>query len=248
MPVALRRVHHHRDREAQDGVGARLPGDLITLALILVTIIVLKVAVAFADFYGSFGAQLPLPPGRLWRFPNSAFAAPATAFRRQRGRRDRRVRQPTAGPVRPSAARPADARERGQEVRDLADGPDAGDAVRWRPAARQRARHAAKSVGNSMAAQLAWSARVREGESFAAALEARHLPRGRGEDGGGRQSTGALQDMLNTVADFYDEEIATTMDRSQTLVEPVLLAAGHHRQPAAGALHAVVPACSVLAG
>jgi type IV pilus assembly protein PilC len=29
--------------------------------------------------------------------------------------------------------------------------------------------------------------------------------------------------MLNTVADFYDEEIATTMDRFVTLVEPVLL-------------------------
>jgi type IV pilus assembly protein PilC len=37
------------------------------------------------------------------------------------------------------------------------------------------------------------------------------------------ESTGALQDMLNTVADFYDEEIATTMERFITLVEPVLL-------------------------
>jgi len=37
------------------------------------------------------------------------------------------------------------------------------------------------------------------------------------------ESTGALQDMLNTVADFYDEEISTTMERFITLVEPVLL-------------------------
>jgi type IV pilus assembly protein PilC len=37
------------------------------------------------------------------------------------------------------------------------------------------------------------------------------------------ESTGALQEMLNTVADFYDEEIATTMERFITLVEPVLL-------------------------
>jgi type IV pilus assembly protein PilC len=37
------------------------------------------------------------------------------------------------------------------------------------------------------------------------------------------ESTGALQEMLNTVADFYDEDIATTMDRFVTLVEPVLL-------------------------
>jgi type IV pilus assembly protein PilC len=37
------------------------------------------------------------------------------------------------------------------------------------------------------------------------------------------ESTGALQEMLNTVADFYDEEISTTMERFITLVEPVLL-------------------------
>ena len=37
------------------------------------------------------------------------------------------------------------------------------------------------------------------------------------------ESTGALQDMLNTVADFYDEEIATSMERFVTLVEPALL-------------------------
>ena len=37
------------------------------------------------------------------------------------------------------------------------------------------------------------------------------------------EATGALQDMLNTVADFFDEEIATYMERFVTLVEPVLL-------------------------
>ena len=37
------------------------------------------------------------------------------------------------------------------------------------------------------------------------------------------ESTGALQDMLNTVANFYDEEISTTMDRFVTLIEPTLL-------------------------
>ncbi len=37
------------------------------------------------------------------------------------------------------------------------------------------------------------------------------------------ESTGALQEMLNTVADFYDEDISTTMERFVTLVEPTLL-------------------------
>jgi type IV pilus assembly protein PilC len=85
---------------------------------------------------------------------------------------------------------------------------------------------AAKSVGNQyMAAQLEIvSTRVREGESFAAALEARKtFPEVAVKMAEVGESTGALQDMLNTVADFYDEEISTAMERFITLVEPVLL-------------------------
>jgi type IV pilus assembly protein PilC len=37
------------------------------------------------------------------------------------------------------------------------------------------------------------------------------------------ESTGALQEMLNTVADFFDEEISTNMERFITIVEPALL-------------------------
>jgi type IV pilus assembly protein PilC len=37
------------------------------------------------------------------------------------------------------------------------------------------------------------------------------------------ESTGALQEMLNTVADFFDEEIATKTERFVTLIEPTLL-------------------------
>jgi type IV pilus assembly protein PilC len=37
------------------------------------------------------------------------------------------------------------------------------------------------------------------------------------------ESTGALQEMLNSLADFYDEEIDTEVGRFITLVEPVLL-------------------------
>jgi type IV pilus assembly protein PilC len=76
-----------------------------------------------------------------------------------------------------------------------------------------------------MASQLdIVSLRVREGQSFAAALEARHVfPEVAVKMAEVGESTGALQEMLNTVADFYDEEIATTMERFITLVEPVLL-------------------------
>ena len=37
------------------------------------------------------------------------------------------------------------------------------------------------------------------------------------------ESTGALQDMLNSLADFYDEEIETELGRFVTLIEPMLL-------------------------
>jgi type IV pilus assembly protein PilC len=85
---------------------------------------------------------------------------------------------------------------------------------------------AARSIGNQyMAAQLEIvSARVREGESFAAALDARRVfPDVAVKMAEVGESTGALQEMLNTVADFYDEDISTTMERFVTLVEPTLL-------------------------
>ena len=66
--------------------------------------------------------------------------------------------------------------------------------------------------------------RVREGQSFGTAL------RGRGvfpdvaikmvEVG---ESTGALEEMLNSLADFYDEEIETEVGRFITLIEPAIL-------------------------
>ena len=88
------------------------------------------------------------------------------------------------------------------------------------------------------------TARVREGQSFAAALEARGVfPDVAVKMAEVGESTGALQDMLNTVADFYDEEISTNMERFVTLIEPLLLVimgiviAG----AAAGAVHAALP-------
>ena len=66
--------------------------------------------------------------------------------------------------------------------------------------------------------------RVREGESFASAL----LARGIFPDVAVKmvevgESTGALQEMLNSLADFYDEEIETEVGRFVTLIEPVIL-------------------------
>ena len=37
------------------------------------------------------------------------------------------------------------------------------------------------------------------------------------------ESTGALQEMLNSLSEFYDEEIETSLARFITIVEPALL-------------------------
>jgi len=37
------------------------------------------------------------------------------------------------------------------------------------------------------------------------------------------EATGALQDMLSSLADFYDEEIETELARFVSLIEPILL-------------------------
>ncbi len=74
---------------------------------------------------------------------------------------------------------------------------------------------AAKAVGNRfMAESLGGVARqVREGGSLAAALSERDIfPHVAVEMVEVGESTGALADMLNSVADFYDEENETSLD------------------------------------
>jgi type IV pilus assembly protein PilC len=206
------------------------PAILTGLAVVLVGIIVLKVVPAFADFYSSFGAELPVATRVILgvsEFVRAQFlliiiavaAATVTVLTwvRQPGQRSRfdhlLLGLPMLGPV----ARKFATSQMARTLATLLGGGlplvNALDI-------------AAKSVGNQfMARQLdIVSARVREGESFAAALDARHaFPEVAVKMAEVGESTGALQEMLNTVADFYDEEIATTMERFITLVEPVLL-------------------------
>ena len=66
--------------------------------------------------------------------------------------------------------------------------------------------------------------RVSEGESFASALLRRQIfPDVAVKMVEVGESTGALQEMLNSLADFYDEEIETEVARFVTLIEPVIL-------------------------
>ena len=76
-----------------------------------------------------------------------------------------------------------------------------------------------------MAQQLNIAAQqVREGRSLASAM----LQSGAFPDVAIKmvevgESTGALQEMLNSLSEFYDEEIDTNLTRFVTIVEPALL-------------------------
>lgn len=206
------------------------PAILVTLALGLVSIIVLKVVPAFSDFYGSFGAQLPLVTRIIVAVSDfirgqfvylivavAVVAIALVSWLQQKGQKARFDRVVLRLPMLGQVARKFATSQMARTLATLLGGGlplvNALDI-------------ASKSVGNQyMASQLEIvSARVREGESFAAALDARGaFPEVAVKMAEVGESTGALQDMLNTVADFYDEEISTNMERFVTLVEPVLL-------------------------
>jgi type IV pilus assembly protein PilC len=66
--------------------------------------------------------------------------------------------------------------------------------------------------------------RVREGSGFAEALSAQEVfPSVAIKMAEVGESTGALAEMLNSLADFYDEEINSDLSRFVTLIEPALL-------------------------
>jgi type IV pilus assembly protein PilC len=206
------------------------PAILVSLATVLVSVIVLKVVPAFSDFYESFNAQLPLITRVIvrisdfvltyfWLILVAVLAVVATVYgwARQPGQKVRLDRWLLGLPMLGEVARKFATSQMARTLSTLLGGGlplvNALDI-------------AARSVGNRfIASELdAVSARVREGSSFAGALEARHVfPEVAVKMAEVGESTGALQDMLNTVADFYDEEISTNMERFVTLVEPVLL-------------------------
>ena len=207
------------------------PAILVTLAVVLVGIIVLKVVPAFSDFYDSFGAQLPFATRMILSVSTvlrEEFFFIVIGNRRRRGRRrclgrsgpgqkarldHLLLRLPVLGPI---AAKFATSQMARTLATLLTGGLPLVNALDI----------ASQSIGNQyLASQLdIVGTRVREGASFAGALEARGVfPDVAVKMAEVGESTGALHDMLNTVADFYDEEISTNMERFVTLVEPMLL-------------------------
>ena len=206
------------------------PAILTALAVVVVGIIVLRVVPAFSEFYETFDAELPVVTRVIVSVSTSArdnalllllgvvaTVAGFTLWRRrpgQRARFDRIVlRLPGVGPT---------VRKFGtsQVARTLATLLGGGiplvNAIEI----------ASRAIGNQHMAEAMEGVgqRVREGEGFAAALEASGaFPPVAVKMAEVGESTGALQEMLNSLADFYDEEIDTDLGRFITLIEPALL-------------------------
>ncbi len=208
------------------------PVILVLLAVVLVGIIVLKVVPAFNDFYAGFNAELPLSTRIILAISDfaqqqfllliGAVIVGSVAFAAW-------IRQPG---------------QRAQFDRALLTIPFVGETVRKFVTA-QMARTlstllgggiplvnslevTARSVSNQhMGRELdIVTQNVREGQGLAVSLTKRGVVPDVAlkmiEVG---ESTGSLQDMLSSLADFYDEEVETSVSRFVTLIEPTLLVA-----------------------
>jgi len=206
------------------------PAILVALMIGLIGIIVVRVVPAFGGFYASFDRELPLSTrvivavsdavvGNIWLIglaSAGAIAAVALWLQQpgQRARADQLLLQLPwiGGTVRKFAT--------SQLARTL--GTLLGGGI---PLVHALEIASSAMTNRHLGGELQKvTERVREGAGFAAALRAR----GAFPDVAVKmvevgESTGALNEMLNSLADFYDEEIETEVGRFVTLIEPVIL-------------------------
>jgi type IV pilus assembly protein PilC len=206
------------------------PAILIVLAIGLVGIIVLRVVPAFSDFYASFDAELPMSTRVILGVSHIAQeqyllvtavvvlgSAAFAAWIRQPGQRARFDRVLLAIPFVGETARKFVTAQMARTLATLLGG--------GIPLVNSL-EVTARSVSNHhMAKELdVVTQRVREGQGLAASLTARGVvPEVALQMIEVGESTGSLQDMLSSLADFYDEEVETSVGRFVTIIEPALL-------------------------
>ena len=206
------------------------PAVLLGLSLIVVAILVLRVVPQFGGYYEQFGKDLPLSTRMIVAISNYAVAyfglillivvtsaVTVWLWLKRPGERTRFdgwvLRLPALGPV---ARKFATSQASRTLATLLGGGIPLVNAIDV----------AARSIKNRyMAAELQTaSQQVREGRSLSGAMtESGAFPDVALKMVEVGEQTGALQEMLNSLADFYDEEIETSLDRFVTLVEPILL-------------------------
>jgi type IV pilus assembly protein PilC len=206
------------------------PAVLLGLSLAVISIIVVRVVPEFSGFYGQFNRELPWITRGIVALSDTvrsqwllvAIAAVAipvgvNAWIRRPGQRERFDRLILALPgIGPTARKFATSQLARTLATLLGGGIPLVNAIEI----------ASRSISNrSMAASMEQvGRRVREGESFAASMADRGVfPDVAVKMAEVGEATGALQEMLNSLADFYDEEIETDLGRFVTLVEPILL-------------------------
>jgi type IV pilus assembly protein PilC len=206
------------------------PVILSFLAVVLVGVIVIKVVPTFAEFYSSFNAELPLSTRVIVAISDFVRAqmlviliaigggvAGFLAWVRQPGRGVQIDRWLLKLPIIGSSIHKFTTSQMARTLATLLGGGiPLVNALEI----------AARSTGNRyLGKELEVVAvRVREGQGFAATLLERQVVPDVGikmiEVG---ESTGTLTEMLNSLADFYDEEIETEVARFVTLIEPAML-------------------------
>ena len=206
------------------------PAILLGLSLVVVAIIVLRVVPEFGDFYDSLGAELPWGTqlivtvseifrqyGLLVTAAVGLGAALGWRWFKQPGRAALVDRFLLAVPGGDDIVRKFATSQLARTLATLLRGGiplvSALDV-------------SARSIGNQyVSQQLATVSReVREGQALSTSLSSRGIfPPVAIKMVEVGESTGALDEMLSSVADFFDEEIETTLARFMTMVEPLLL-------------------------
>ena len=206
------------------------PAILFTLSAFVVGIIVLQVVPEFASFYEGMGASLPLATRLLMTVSYATreffwvilFGVAAAGFgmwsyvrHSNRGEwLDRSLlRLPFIGSV-------VNKFSTSQLARTLATLLGGGVPLV------NALDVASRSISNRYLSQqlVTIAQEVREGQPLSTAMKSRTaFPSVAIKMVEVGESTGALRQMLNSVADFFDEEVETTLARFMTLIEPILL-------------------------
>jgi type IV pilus assembly protein PilC len=206
------------------------PAVLFVLSLIVVAILVLRVVPQFGGFYEQFGNELPLSTRVIVAISSYAttyfgllvlavvtITAGIMVWLKRPGQREKVDRWLLQVPMVGSVARKFATSQAARTLATLLGGGiplvNAIDV-------------SARSIKNRHMARelLSASQQVREGRSLAAAMtDSGAFPDVALKMVEVGEQTGALQEMLNSLSDFFDEEIETNLDRFVTLVEPFLL-------------------------
>ena len=208
------------------------PAVLVVLSIAVIGLIVFKVVPEFADFYSQFGrgAELPMSTRAVVAVSTTvvghalpigltilAVVVAAMLWIRQPSARKRLhtaiLGLPYFGPL---SRRFATAQVSRTLATLLSGGIPLVNALDV----------AATSTANQSISEglIAVARQVREGRSLSESLAERGLfPHVAVEMVEVGESTGALADMLNSVADFYDEENETSLTRFSNLIQPLLL-------------------------